>query len=39
MSDIIEQYKIEKEPYYHAVADEIELFEAAYSVRMPMIDW
>ena len=37
MSDIIEQYKIEKEPYYHAVADEIELFEAAYSVRMPMM--
>jgi nitric oxide reductase NorQ protein len=37
MSDIIEQYKIEEEPYYHAVADEIELYEAAYSVRMPMM--
>ena len=37
MSDMIKQYRIEKEPYYHAVADEIELYEAAYSVRMPMM--
>jgi nitric oxide reductase NorQ protein len=37
MSDVIQQYKIEKEPYYRAVADEIALYEAAYSVRMPMM--
>ena len=37
MSDIIKQYLVEKEPYYRAVADEIELYEAAYSVRMPMM--
>lgn len=37
MSDVIQQYKIEKEPYYHAVADEVTLYEAAYSVRMPMM--
>ncbi|MEZ0245100.1 MAG: CbbQ/NirQ/NorQ/GpvN family protein [Methylophilaceae bacterium] len=37
MSDVIQQYKIVKEPYYRAVADEIALYEAAYSVRMPMM--
>jgi nitric oxide reductase NorQ protein len=37
MSDVIQQYQIEKEPYYRAVADEIALYEAAYSVRMPMM--
>ena len=37
MSDVIQQYKIEKEPYYRAVADEVTLYEAAYSVRMPMM--
>ena len=37
MSNIIDQYRIEKEPYYRPVADEVELFEAAYSVRMPMM--
>jgi nitric oxide reductase NorQ protein len=37
MSDIIKQYMIEKEPYYRAVTDEVELYEAAYSVRMPMM--
>ena len=37
MSDIIEQYRITSEPYYQAVADEVELYEAAYSVRMPMM--
>ena len=37
MSDIIKQYMIEKEPYYRAVADEVELYEAAYSARMPMM--
>src|SRR5512139_3527274 len=37
MNDIIKQYMIEKEPYYRAVADEVELYEAAYSVRMPVM--
>ncbi|HKJ83831.1 MAG TPA: CbbQ/NirQ/NorQ/GpvN family protein [Mariprofundaceae bacterium] len=37
MNDVIKQYKVEKEPYYLPVADEVELYEAAYSVRMPMM--
>ncbi|MEQ1661725.1 MAG: CbbQ/NirQ/NorQ/GpvN family protein [Thiobacillus sp.] len=37
MSNIVDQYRITKAPYYRAVADEVELFEAAYSVRMPMM--
>src|SRR5687768_7190367 len=37
MSKIIDQYHITTEPYYHPVADEVELYEAAYSVRMPMM--
>ena len=37
MSDITDQYRINTEPYYLPVSDEIELYEAAYSVRMPMM--
>ena len=37
MSDVIKQYRITREPYYRAVADEVDLYEAAYSVRMPMM--
>ena len=37
MNTPIAQYLIESEPYYRAVADEVELFDAAYSVRMPMM--
>lgn len=37
MSKIIDQYHVTTEPYYHPVADEVELYEAAYSVRMPMM--
>ena len=37
MSSVIEQYRVTKQPYYRAVADEVELYEAAYSVRMPMM--
>ena len=37
MSDIISQYRIAQEPYYRTVADEVALYEAAYSVRMPMM--
>lgn len=34
---IIDQYKIEKQPYYRAVDSEVDLYESAYSVRMPMM--
>ncbi|HUW98665.1 MAG TPA: CbbQ/NirQ/NorQ/GpvN family protein [Acidiferrobacter sp.] len=37
MSTVVDQYRIQKEPYYRATADEIALYEAAYSVRMPMM--
>lgn len=38
MSQIdIQQYKISKEPYYERVGDEIDLYEAAYNARMPMM--
>ncbi|TCV84313.1 CbbQ/NirQ/NorQ/GpvN family protein [Sulfurirhabdus autotrophica] len=37
MNDVIKQYIVEKEPYYHSVTDEVALYEAAYSVRMPMM--
>jgi nitric oxide reductase NorQ protein len=29
-------YLIDREPYYRSIADEIALFEAAYSARMPL---
>jgi nitric oxide reductase NorQ protein len=31
------QYLVEEEPYYHPVSDEVEMYEAAYSVRMPIM--
>ena len=37
MNSAIEQYIVKKQPYYRPVADEVELYEAAYSVRMPMM--
>ena len=37
MSDIIEQYRIQEEPYYRSVSDEVELFEASYAAKMPMM--
>ncbi len=37
MSPLIEPYCIGHEPYYRPLADEVELFTAAYSVRMPMM--
>jgi nitric oxide reductase NorQ protein len=37
MSTVIDQYRVSQEPYYRAVSDEVALFEAAYSVRMPMM--
>jgi nitric oxide reductase NorQ protein len=31
------QYKISEQPYYEAVGNELELYESAYKVRMPMM--
>jgi len=36
-SGLLDAYRVKKEPYYRAVADEVELYEAAYSVRMPVM--
>jgi len=33
----LDAYRVTKEPYYRSVADEVGLYEAAYSVRMPMM--
>lgn len=33
----VEKYKIEKEPFYLAVAEEIQLFEAAYKAKLPVM--
>ena len=35
--DVLDSYRVSAEPYYRPVADEVELYEAAYSVRMPMM--
>ena len=32
-----EQYIVREEPYYRAVADEVEMYEAAYAARMPVM--
>ena len=37
MKDIISQYRVEQEPYYRVVANEVSVYDAAYSVRMPMM--
>ena len=31
------QYMVAREPYYRPVANEVELYEAAYSARMPVM--
>jgi nitric oxide reductase NorQ protein len=36
-SDALAAYRVKREPYYRPVADEVDLYEAAYSVRMPMM--
>ncbi len=36
-SFIIEEYQLEVEPYYVPIADEVELFEAAYKQKLPLI--
>ena len=33
----VEKYKVEIEPYYLPVAQEIELFEAAYQAKLPVM--
>jgi nitric oxide reductase NorQ protein len=37
MSETIDQYRIKEEPYYRPVGEEVELYEAAYSTRMPLM--
>ncbi|MEJ2591972.1 MAG: CbbQ/NirQ/NorQ/GpvN family protein [Candidatus Thiodiazotropha sp.] len=37
MSAEIEQYRIHQEPFYQPQADEIELYEAAYAERLPVM--
>ena len=37
MDKVIEQYRITEEPYYRAIGDEVQTFDAAYAVRMPMM--
>ena len=37
VSDLMAPYMVQNEPYYRPVADEVEMYEAAYSVRMPMM--
>ena len=34
---MLDAYLISKEPYYRPIGNEIELFEAAYAARMPMM--
>ena len=35
--NVLEQYRIETQPYYRPTAEEVALYEAAYAVRMPMM--
>jgi len=35
--DIAQQYRVAIEPFYRTVADEVELYEAAYARRMPVM--
>ncbi len=35
--DALDAYRIPSEPYYRGVADEVALYEAAYSVRLPLM--
>jgi nitric oxide reductase NorQ protein len=37
MNQRIEPYRIESEPYYRPVSDEVSLFEAAYARRIPLL--
>ena len=33
----IDQYKIRKEPFYQAQGNEVKLYEAAYTARLPVM--
>ena len=35
MEIAVEKYKVENEPYYLPIRQEVELFEAAYAARLP----
>ena len=35
--EVLAPYLVNSQPYYRPVADEVELYEAAYSVRMPIM--
>jgi nitric oxide reductase NorQ protein len=37
MEAAVEEYKVETEPYYLPVAQEVELFESAYAGRLPVM--
>lgn len=37
MEPVIEQYMIQREPFYRPIDSEIDLYLAAYAVRMPMM--
>ena len=37
MDKVIDQYRIQSEPYYRQLGDEVTLYEAAYAVRLPMM--
>jgi nitric oxide reductase NorQ protein len=36
-TDVLGAHRVALEPYYKTVGDEVDLYEAAYSVRMPMM--
>lgn len=36
-SSSLDSYRVSSEPYYRAIGDEVALYEAAYSVRMPIM--
>ena len=33
----VEKYKVENEPYYLPIKQEVELFEAAYAAKLPVM--
>ncbi len=37
MESAVEQYKVAEEPFYLPVGDEVELFEAAYAAKLPVM--
>jgi nitric oxide reductase NorQ protein len=36
-ADLLAPHRIREQPYYRPLSDEVELYEAAYSVRMPIM--